>query len=198
MAPVAPNLLPRADADTEPLPLSRGRACPQLIRHEQQAQPGSTRADLRMLPKYVRRARGHGGARRRAARRARHGRGAATRPGPVVSLSIVTHGRKAANRAAATHSCTVKLAPIQRDNVVGTGPHYLRAANRDCLGLALHDRAGVHVVRWPRLRRVPTQVADQSDDVFRYESPDLATPLALTHKEGRTARCRRVLTYERG
>jgi hypothetical protein len=48
------------------------------------------------------------------------------------------------------------------------------------------------------LRRVPTQVADQSDDVFRYESPDLATPSTLIHKEGRTVRCPRVLTDERG
>ena len=48
------------------------------------------------------------------------------------------------------------------------------------------------------LRRVPTQVADQLDDVFRYESPDLATRLTLIHKEGRNARCPRVLTDERG
>ncbi|MFE9695199.1 LysR substrate-binding domain-containing protein [Micromonospora sp. NPDC005806] len=64
-------------------------------------------------------------------------------PGLTWPLSIVTHGRKAASRVAATHSCTVTLAPIQRDNVVGTGPHYLRAANRNCLGLAVHDRVVV-------------------------------------------------------
>lgn len=40
--------------------------------------------------------------------------------------------------------------------------------------------------------------ADQSDDVFWYESPDLATRLTLIHEEGRTARPPRVLTDERG
>jgi hypothetical protein len=44
----------------------------------------------------------------------------------------------------------------------------------------------------------PQEVADQSEDVFRYESPDLATPLRLLDKEGSTARCPRVLTHERG
>jgi hypothetical protein len=37
-----------------------------------------------------------------------------------------------------------------------------------------------------------------TDDVFWYESPDLATRLTLIHEEGRTSRCLRVLTDERG
>jgi hypothetical protein len=56
---------------------------------------------------------------------------------------------------------------------------------------------------WPWLRGGAHQIADQSYDVFRYESPDLATRLTLIHEtliheEGRTSRCPRVLTDERG
>ncbi len=40
--------------------------------------------------------------------------------------------------------------------------------------------------------------AVQSDAVFWYESPDLATRLTLIHEEGRTSRPPRVLTDERG
>ena len=51
---------------------------------------------------------------------------------------------------------------------------------------------------WPWLRGGAHQIADQSSDVFWYESPDLATRLTLIHEEGRTSRCPRVLTDERG
>jgi hypothetical protein len=52
---------------------------------------------------------------------------------------------------------------------------------------------------FPSANVIPaTQVADQSDDVFRYESVELATRLTLIHKEGRNARCPRVLMDERG
>jgi len=52
---------------------------------------------------------------------------------------------------------------------------------------------------FPSANVIPaTQVADQSDDVFRYESVELATRLTLIHKVGRTARCLSVLMDERG
>jgi hypothetical protein len=41
-------------------------------------------------------------------------------------------------------------------------------------------------------------MADQSWDVCWYESPDCAARLTLIHEEGRTSRCPRVLTDERG
>ena len=51
---------------------------------------------------------------------------------------------------------------------------------------------------WPWLHGGAHQIADQSYDVFWYESPDLATRLTLIHEEGRTSNCLRVLTDERG
>jgi hypothetical protein len=51
---------------------------------------------------------------------------------------------------------------------------------------------------WPWFRGGAHQIADQSYDVFWYESPNLATRLTLIHEEGRTSRCSRVLTDERG
>jgi hypothetical protein len=51
---------------------------------------------------------------------------------------------------------------------------------------------------WPWLGGGAHQIADQSDDVVGYESPDLATRLTLLHEEGGTSRRPRVLTDERG
>jgi hypothetical protein len=50
-----------------------------------------------------------------------------------------------------------------------------------------HHVRNVLQAAWRWLRGVLTQAADESDDVFRYELPDLATRLTLIHNEGRTA-----------